>query len=100
MTVIMNNANIAESKRAIEQAKRVGKLTMLAFFYVPLSFTASFFGMNFEQFATGPYLGVWVWFVVTVPVMLLSIAFYHWDMSKALEYGADIVSKVRHSWAT
>ncbi|TQB74716.1 hypothetical protein MPDQ_004367 [Monascus purpureus] len=49
MKIIMNNTNLAESKRAIVQAERVGKLTMLAFFFVPLSFTSSFFGMNVKE---------------------------------------------------
>lgn len=99
MTVIMNNANIAESHRAMEQAKRVGKLTMLAFFYVPLSFTASFFGMNFEQFGAGPYLGIWVWFVVTVPVMIMSIAFYRWNIS-ALMSKSSPLHRLKCSWKT
>jgi hypothetical protein len=64
MTVFMNSAMIAESKRAIKQAEGVGKLTFLAFFYIPLSFTASFFGMNFHQLGTGT-LSIWVWFVAS-----------------------------------
>jgi len=80
MSVIMNNANIAESKRAISQAEKVGKLTLLAFFYVPLSFTTSFFGMNFRQFSSGPTLGIWLWFAVSVPVLALSVLFFVWDI--------------------
>jgi CorA-like Mg2+ transporter protein len=79
-SVIMNNANIAESRRAMTQARRVGKLTLLAFFYVPLSFTASFFGMNLEQFGTSTTIGIWVWFAVSAPVLLLSVLFYVWDI--------------------
>lgn len=79
-SVIMNSANIAESRRAMTQARRVGKLTLLAFFYVPLSFTASFFGMNFEQFGTSATIGIWLWFAVSVPVLLLSVLFYIWDV--------------------
>jgi hypothetical protein len=36
MDVIMNNAMLAESKRAILQAQSVAKLTLIAFFYIPL----------------------------------------------------------------
>jgi Mg2+ and Co2+ transporter CorA len=50
MDLLMNSAMIDESQRAIAQARRVGKLTALAFFFIPLSFTASVFGMNFKEF--------------------------------------------------
>ncbi|KXT00873.1 hypothetical protein AC578_979 [Pseudocercospora eumusae] len=65
-------ASQAESKRAIAQAKGVERLTRLAFVFVPMSFTASFFGMNFKQFGQGP-LSIWVWFAVTVPIILVSL---------------------------
>jgi Mg2+ and Co2+ transporter CorA len=81
MTVVMNNANLAESKRAMAQASRVSKLTLLAFFYVPLSFTASFFGMNFSQFGTSSTLGIWLWFALSAPVLVLSFIFYQWDIA-------------------
>lgn len=80
MAVVMNNANLAESRRAIAQASRVSKLTLLAFFYVPLSFTSSFFGMNFAQFGTSSTLGIWLWFAVSAPVLVLSFIFYQWDV--------------------
>ncbi|KAG7004295.1 hypothetical protein G7Y79_00026g058790 [Physcia stellaris] len=40
---------ISESQLAMEQAQRVKKMTFLAYFFVPLSFTTSFFGMNVEE---------------------------------------------------
>ncbi|KAF2967060.1 hypothetical protein GQX73_g6517 [Xylaria multiplex] len=39
-------AMLAESSKAIEQATEITKLTRLTFFFIPLSFTTSFFGMN------------------------------------------------------
>jgi Mg2+ and Co2+ transporter CorA len=74
MTVSMNSAMIAESKRAIKQAEGVGKLTFLAFLYIPLSFTASFFGMNFHQLGTGT-LSIWVWFVASCLVTAVTFLF-------------------------
>jgi CorA-like Mg2+ transporter protein len=96
MSVIMYSANIVESKRAMEQANRVGKLTMLAYLYVPLSFTSSFFGMNFTQFSSGPYLSVWVWFAVSVPVMAFSILFYVWDIPALVSRSATWQRMKRH----
>lgn len=78
--VIMNNANIEESKKAIVQAEKISKVTLLAFFYVPLSFTSSFFGMNFRQFGTSTSLGIWVWFAVSAPMLFLSFIFFKWDV--------------------
>lgn len=71
MAMVMNHAAISESKRAISQAKKVQQLTFLAFFYVPISFTTSFFGMNLGKIGEGR-LALWVWFVVSVPLTLVS----------------------------
>ena len=71
MTVCMNSASIAESQRAIAQAQQVEQLTRLAFFYIPLSFTTSFFGMNLGIFGSG-HLPLWLWFAVSVPLTFFS----------------------------
>jgi Mg2+ and Co2+ transporter CorA len=79
MNIVMNNNMLLESQRAMEQAAGVAKLTRLAFFYIPLSFTASFFGMNFKQLGTG-VLSIWVWFAASLPVFLISILFLAVDI--------------------
>jgi len=48
MTLAMNKATIEESRRAIEQSGRLKKLTLLATFFIPLSFSTSLFGMNID----------------------------------------------------
>ena len=85
MSIMMNKASIKEAQKAIVQAERVTKLTKLAFVFVPLSFVSSFFGMNFSQFTSGSDLGVWIWFAISVPTLLLSILFMKWDVSRAVE---------------
>lgn len=82
MTIMMNKASIKEAQKAIVQAERVTKLTKLAFIFVPLSFTSSFFGMNFSQFSSGSDLDIWIWFVISVPVLTLSTIFMKWDVSR------------------
>lgn len=77
MSVCMNSAAIAESQRAIEQAKQVERLTRLAFFYIPLSFTTSFLGMNLKVLGSGK-LQLWVWFAFAVPVLLISYIVLAW----------------------
>ncbi|RHZ70337.1 hypothetical protein CDV55_108290 [Aspergillus turcosus] len=72
MQVVMNNANIKESRKAISQAEGVEILTRLAFIFIPLNFVTSVFGMNFVQFGQGE-LSLWIWPAVSIPVFLLSV---------------------------
>ena len=75
---------LAESKKAIDQAERVGRLTQLAFFNIPISFTTSFFGMNFKQLNSGTNLSTWIWFVVSFPRLVISILVLGYDVSTML----------------
>ena len=43
---IMATMSIVESQKAIAQAETISKLTNLAFFFIPLTLTASIFGTN------------------------------------------------------
>ncbi|KAF2967538.1 hypothetical protein GQX73_g6023 [Xylaria multiplex] len=43
-----NRVMLEESRRAINKADRLERLTLLAFFFLPLSLTTSFFGSNFR----------------------------------------------------
>jgi CorA-like Mg2+ transporter protein len=43
---VMSTISIVESQKAILEAEAVSKLTALAFFFIPLGFVASLFGMN------------------------------------------------------
>ena len=79
MTLLMNQAMIAESSKAIRQAREVTKLTRLAFVFVPLGFTTSICGMNLWPFVKeGPSLGVW--FAISIPFLLLSFLLMSFDM--------------------
>jgi hypothetical protein len=80
MDIVMNNTVILESRDAMAQNEKVAKLTRLAFFFIPLSLTTSFFGMNFTEFNNGSSLSVWVWFVASAPVLMVSFAFLMWDV--------------------
>jgi hypothetical protein len=79
MQIIMNNAMIKESREAISQAEGVAKLTRLAFIFIPLSFTASFFGMNVFQLGSG-VVSIWVWFVVSFPIFTISVLSMKFDL--------------------
>ena len=79
MTVISNNSMLAESQRAIQQAKLVTKLTLVAFVYLPFTFTAGFFGMNFTELGTGT-ISLWIFFATSLPLMLVTVAFFALDV--------------------
>ncbi|KAL9607350.1 MAG: hypothetical protein Q9167_007730 [Letrouitia subvulpina] len=80
--IAANNAMIAESRRAIQQAKRTVKLTILAFFFIPASFTTSLFGMNFKQFSKDNSLSIWIWFLVLIPTYVVSLVLLYNDVEQ------------------
>ena len=80
-TTEMNRAMILESRRAIEQSERVKKLTLLATYFLPLTFTTGLFGMNFNVFGQGT-LPVWWYIVFALPITLLAHLLYTWDGQK------------------
>ncbi|KAJ6125563.1 Mg2+ transporter protein CorA-like/Zinc transport protein ZntB [Penicillium samsonianum] len=48
---LASNMGLLESRRSIDEAHAVARLTELAFVFVPMSFAASVFGMQIEPFA-------------------------------------------------
>lgn len=79
ITLAMNVASIGEARRGVYQNKAMFRFTVLVSIYVPFSFTASFFGMNFQQFGQGD-LSMWIYVVVSVPVFALSTLFLFPDL--------------------
>ena len=79
ITLAMNVASIGEARRGLQQNKAMFRFTVLVSVYVPFSFTASFFGMNFRQLGQGD-LSMWIYVVVSVPVFALSILFLFPDL--------------------
>ena len=57
--LLINTTMLEESRKAAQQNRRIGRLTFLAFFFVPMSFVGTFFGMNFQEFGQGS-LPLWV----------------------------------------
>lgn len=75
---------LAESRKATEQARSVTRLTLLAFWFLPLSFTTSIFGMNFRELGT--HLSIWVWVATSVPVFLFALVCCFWtDFARVLK---------------
>lgn len=83
ITVLMSSVTIHDAKEAMAQARRVAKLTFLAFVFVPLSFTTSFFGMNFQELEDQ---SIWKWVAITVPIMLTTLIVLLVDVVRRWEY--------------
>lgn len=78
MAVIGNNAMLDESRKAIFQARRVARLTFIAFVFVPLSFTTSLFGMNVAQLGTGD-VSIAIWVGVSSAVLFMTTLMFFID---------------------
>ncbi len=70
-TRVMMEETLLTSQRSADTARLTNVATFSSFIYVPLSITSGFFGMNFKAFGQGN-LQLWLWPIVTVPVVLLS----------------------------
>lgn len=83
LAMAMNIANIAEAR--VVQGQNLHKFTVVASFYIPLSFVTSFFGMNFTEFGTGS-LHAWLFFATAAPIFGVSVLFLllDWRMVQRL----------------
>jgi hypothetical protein len=79
INLAMNNAAIEESRKAIEQSERLKKLTLLATFFIPLTFSTSLFGMNIDLLGQSG-VRFWWFFVLCVPITLSAYVIYLWDL--------------------
>jgi Mg2+ and Co2+ transporter CorA len=77
ITVLMNSISIAEARKSISQAERLGRLTFLAFIFVPLSFTTSVFGMNLEELSQPNLPSIRIWFALSIPVMVFALLLFY-----------------------
>lgn len=68
---LMSNISILESQRGIAEAESVTKLTELAFFFIPLTFSASIFSMQVRELSTGT-VSLWVFFIFAILIMISS----------------------------
>lgn len=84
MAVISNESMLLESQRAMKQARLVTKLTIVAFVYLPFSFTAGFFGMNFKELGNGT-ISLWIFFAASLPLMLITLGFFVLDVETVRE---------------
>ncbi|KAF4230464.1 hypothetical protein CNMCM8980_002687 [Aspergillus fumigatiaffinis] len=65
-TSLTSNMGLLDSRRSIDEAHAVTRLTELAFLFIPLSFSSSIFGMQVEPFKDSAPL--WNFFIVAITV--------------------------------
>jgi Mg2+ and Co2+ transporter CorA len=67
-SLVYSNIQLAETRRAFKEAKNISRLTIMAMFFVPLSYVSSLFSMNGTFEPGGSKF--WVYFAVALPVLL------------------------------
>lgn len=70
---LMANMSIVESKRGIAEAESVTKLTELAFFFIPLTFSASIFSMQVKEL-NASRISIAAFFILAIIITTASYA--------------------------
>jgi hypothetical protein len=79
MMIMGNNAQLEEARKGMLEAERTRKLTILAFFYLPLSLTTGIFGMNVTELGQGNR-SAWVAVVVCVIIFIVTTLMFSWEL--------------------
>ncbi|KAJ6102614.1 hypothetical protein N7486_005041 [Penicillium sp. IBT 16267x] len=77
-TRCMNRFSFVASTKSVEESESVGRISTLAFVFIPLSFITSFFGMNLVMFGSGD---VKLWVFILSSTVLVLLVFIVWSLS-------------------
>lgn len=89
---IIGEMAIEESKKSIQEALAVKRLTQLAFVFIPLSYVSSVFGMNISEMSgNGPKL--WVFLATSFSILVGS--FVIWGLLAKIQYTWEEYSRGR-----
>lgn len=78
IAAITTDVTMRDAQRSIRQGRRVGHITVLAYFFLPLSFVTSIYGMNFVDFGDAPWKGVAAFVGTLVGVFIPSMLLCFW----------------------
>lgn len=92
--VLLNKVALVESERSIARSRQTLRLTLLATLYVPLTATATMFGMNFVNFKSFSQ-GAWIWITLTLPIAIGSFLLVMWNQPFIAHFLADFRSRRR-----
>ncbi|OHE93064.1 hypothetical protein CORC01_11621 [Colletotrichum orchidophilum] len=87
-SMLANAAMIDDSQRAISQGEIVRKLSTLGFFFLPLSFSTSIFGMNLQELNEGSYTKLGVWIAIAAASLLLAYLMLRWSSHRQTMLGS------------
>jgi hypothetical protein len=78
IVAITTEMRMRDAQRSIEQGRRVSHITVLAYFFLPLSFVTSIYGMNFVSFEEEPWKGAAAFIGTLVGVFIPSMLLCFW----------------------
>jgi hypothetical protein len=85
--VNVGNMSLQESRRSIQQADSIGRLSFLAFVFFPISLVTSFFGMNIQELTgTGATWEVFFASAASLCSILLVLCAWLWRDLKRVKY--------------
>ncbi|KAK1675753.1 hypothetical protein BDP55DRAFT_715438 [Colletotrichum godetiae] len=100
-TMLANAAMIDDSQRTISQGEIVRKLSTLGFFFLPLTFSTSIFGMNLQELNEGSHSKLGVWLGIAAASLLLAYLVLRWSSHRQRVLGAwRKLRTVQHSPST
>lgn len=73
--VVTTGMSLLEGRRALVEAANVSRLTVLAFFFLPLTFVAGLFSIGGSYGPGGTHF--WVYWAVALPLMVLAMLLAH-----------------------
>lgn len=73
---VLAETQLEESRKAIQQADTIKRLTVLAFIYIPIQTAAALFGMNLQELSQNP--PIWVFFVVAIALLVVTVSAAGW----------------------
>lgn len=70
--VELASSQLSESRKSIQQADTIKRLTILAFIYIPIQTAAGIFGMNISELRRE--LPIWTFVVLAIGLLLATLA--------------------------
>jgi hypothetical protein len=78
IAAITTEVTMRNAQRSIEEGRVIGRITVLAYFFLPLSLVTSIYGMNFVNFEEEPWKGAAIFAGTLVVVFILSMLLCFW----------------------
>lgn len=75
--VELQQTQLEESRKAIQQADTIKRLTILAFIYIPVQTASSIYGMNLQELTPNP--SIWVFVVTALALLVLTLTAAAWQ---------------------